>query len=413
MSELWAVKPNGELAIYPHPGQWQAWCSARRFIAMFAGTQGGKTSFLPLWMWREIRRCGAGDYLAVTATFPLLDLKMGPEFRRLFQDTLKLGTYAESRKVLEFKDGKTRIIFGSATHPESLESATAKAAVLDEAGQDQFRGDSWDAIQRRLSLHQGRALIGTTLYNLGWLKQRVYDRWRAGDPDYEVIQFPSTVNPAFPPVEFERARRDLPTWKFRMFYEGQFERPAGLIYQDYREDVHSVKPFDIPAEWPRFVGLDFGAVNTAQVWMAHDTSRKAMYVYREKLEGGKTTPEHAAAARAIAQKERVVGWFGGAPSETQQRMDWAAANVPVLVPPIPDVEAQLDRVIGLFKQSRLFVFDNLSGLRDELGTYSREMDSAGQVTEKIKDKEQFHRLDALRYVVCGALAMSEPAIMEV
>ncbi len=35
-----------------------------------------------------------------------------------------------------------------------------------------------------------------------------------------------------------------------MFYEGQFERPAGLIYNDYREDVHKVTPLAIPSEWP-------------------------------------------------------------------------------------------------------------------------------------------------------------------
>jgi hypothetical protein len=34
-----------------------------------------------------------------------------------------------------------------------------------------------------------------------------------------------------------------------------------------------------------------------------------------------------------------------------------------------------------------------------LGTYSREVDSQGQATEKIKDKETFHRMDALRYCV--------------
>ena len=56
------------------------------------------------------------------------------------------------------------------------------------------------------------------------------------------------------------------------------------------------------------------------------------------------------------------------------------------------------RVISLFKTSRLFVFRSLSGLRDELGTYSREIDEYGQPTSKIKDKEKFHRLDALRYI---------------
>jgi hypothetical protein len=68
-------------------------------------------------------------------------------------------------------------------------------------------------------------------------------------------------------------------------------------------------------------------------------------------------------------------------------------------PVIVDVEAGIDRVIELFKTKRLFIFKSLVGLRDELGTYSRELDDMGQPTEKIKDKETFHRLDALRYVV--------------
>ena len=35
---------------------------------------------------------------------------------------------------------------------------------------------SWEAVLRRLALYQGRVLGGTTLYNLGWLKQQIYDR---------------------------------------------------------------------------------------------------------------------------------------------------------------------------------------------------------------------------------------------
>ena len=121
------------------------------------------------------------------------------------------------------------MVFGSAVNPESLESATAKAAWIDECGQDDFRLESWEAIQRRLSLHEGRVFGGTTPYNLGWLKQIVYDRWRAGEADFDVIQFRSIDNPAFPISEYERAKRTLPTWKFRTVYDGQFDRPAGLM----------------------------------------------------------------------------------------------------------------------------------------------------------------------------------------
>jgi hypothetical protein len=402
---LWEVVDD-KLRVYPHPGQAKAWRSNRRFTWMLAGTQGGKTSFGPLWLRREIQRRGPGDYLAVTSTFPLLNLKMLPEFLRLFEHTLHLGEWRASDKVFRFHDDETRVIFGSATNANSLESATAKAAWLDEVGQDDFRQASYEAILRRLSLHQGRVLGGTTVYNLGWLKQQVYEPWLAGDTDHAVVQFDSVMNPLFPREEYERAKRTLPAWKFAMFYRGQFSRPAGQIYSDfldaYREQGgHKVRPFAIPSEWPRHVGVDFGAVNTATIWLAHDPAANVFYLYRESLEGGKTTPEHARVALDAADGVNMSTWWGGAKSETQQRMDWSAAGVPLREPPVPDVEAGIDRVIGLFKTSRLYVFDFCHGVLDQLGTYSRVVGEDGQPTEKIKDKETFHYLDALRYVVQG------------
>jgi hypothetical protein len=389
---------KGQLLL--HPGQTHAWDSRARFPLVLAGTQSGKTSFIPWWLKREMERCGPGDYLATTATFKLFKLKFLPEMRGVFQAVYG-WRYMAGEGVLLSPDGQTRIILCSANAPGGLESATAKAAVLDEAGQDDFRLEAWEAVQRRLSLSQGRCLLATTPYNLGWLKAQVYDRWAAGDPDYQVIQFKSTENPAFPKAEYERAKRTLPAWKAAMFYDGEFTRPAGLIYGDFDESVHLVAPFAIPTEWPRYVGIDFGAVNTALVWIAHDTARAAYYLYRESLEGNMTTAQHAAKALEHATTERVVAWYGGAKSETQQRMDWTDAGVAIQEPLVPDVEAGIDRVIALLKTKQLFVFNTLAGLRDELGTYSREVDDLGQPTEKIKDKETFHRIDALRYVASG------------
>lgn len=403
---LYTIDAAGDMALNLHRGQAKAWLSEKRFIFILAGTQGGKTSFGPHWLYREIQRRGPGDYIAVTATFPLLKLKMLPEFLRVFRDELHAGEWKAADHAFVFHDGQTRVIFGSATNAESLESATAKAAWLDEVGQDQFRLESWEAIQRRLSLNEGRVLGGTTLYNLGWTKQIIYDVWRAGDPDIDVIQFDSTENPAFPAAEYERARRTLPAWKFNMFYRGIYTRPAGMIYHDfidaYREEGgHKVHPFNIPAEWPRYGGLDFGANNTARLMVAKDPDAGVYYLYAESLDGEKTTQEHAQAALRAAKGVNMVAWHGGAKSETQQRADWRAAGVYVNEPQVSDVEAGIDRVIALFKTQRLYVFDSCHGTLSEIGTYARELDDLNQPTEKIKNKETFHRLDALRYVSQG------------
>ena len=61
-----------------HRGQWAAWDSLARFIVILAGTQGGKTSFGPHWLYREIQQRGPGDYMVVTPTYKLLNLKELP-----------------------------------------------------------------------------------------------------------------------------------------------------------------------------------------------------------------------------------------------------------------------------------------------------------------------------------------------
>lgn len=377
-----------------------------------------KTSFGPFWLWREIQRQGVGDYLAVTSSYDLFKLKILPEMRTIFEDVLRIGRYWSGDKVIELCNPETRrftassggrIILRSAAARGGLESATAKAAWLDEAGQDEFDVTAWEAILRRLSLNKGRALLTTTVYNLGWLKTEVYDRWADGDKDFDVIQFASTMNPMFPREEYERAKRSMPAWRFEMFYEGKFTKPAGLIYADF-EDWMVVNPFPIPPEWPRVVGVDFGGANTAVVWLAQDPERDIWHLYHESLTGDFSTPEHAKKAKEQAAGLHQVKAYGGAPGETQQRADWRAAGFPVKQPLVGDVETGIDRVTELIKTGRLRVWRTCTGVRDELGKYRRILNDAGEATEKIEDKSMFHRLDGLRYAATGIVKRRATAV---
>ena len=81
----------------------------------------------------------------------------------------------------------------------------------------------------------------------------------------------------------------------------------------------------------------------------------------------------------------------------QQRRDWAAAGFGIQEPRIDGIEPGIDRVTALIKEDRLRVFRTCKGLRDEIGSYRRKLDAAGEATEEIVDKRTFHRLDALRY----------------
>jgi hypothetical protein len=415
------INDNGKLTLNFHPGQLKAWKSKARFVFILAGTQSGKTSFGGFWLYKEIKNKGPGDYLAVSPTYDLFRLKMLPEMLSIFVDLLKIGRYYPSERLIEIADPKTgeflakkasdrmygRIILRSAEAGSKhggagvggLESATAKAAWLDECGMDTFSLAAWEAVLRRLSLSQGRVLGTTTIYNHGWLKSELYDRWQKGNESIDIIQFESLLNPAFPRSEYERAYSTLPEWKFNLLYRGRYDRPAGMIYGDFDSAVHVVPDFQIPIDWNRFVGIDPGAIHTALIWLAGDTERDSFYIYRESLEGDLTTREHASKAKAQAEGEHVKKWVGGSKSEKQFRLDWKDAGINIEEPAIIDVEAGIDRVIDLLKAKRLYIFSSCRGIKDEFGTYSRKLNDRGEPTEVIQNKERFHQLDALRYVV--------------
>ncbi len=399
-----------------HAGQARAWDSRARFIFVLAGTQSGKTTFGAWWLANEIKRRGAGDYLAVTSSYDLFKLKMLPSLRETFEHVLGIGRYWRGDRIIEIADPErgfwakragepmyARIILRSAQADGGLESATASAAWLDEVGQDTFTLEHWEAVLRRLSLAEGRVLATTTIYNVGWLKTEVYDKWEQGDKDIEVIQFPSYANPSFPFAEYERARRTMPNWRFQMFYAGLFARPVGLIYADFDDAVQVVDDFILPSAMPRYVGIDFGGANVARVWLAHDEIADVFYLYRELLDGGKSTRELVNDTRALSRDENVVAYYGGAASESQQRRDWSAEGLDVLKPPVGDVEAGIDRVTALVKPRppRFKVFRSCRGVLDELGTYRRKLDKRGMPSDEIESKRFFHRLDALRYAACG------------
>jgi hypothetical protein len=397
-----------------HEGQRQAYWSEARVTLVLAGTQGGKTVVGPPWLLRQIHLHGPGDYIVGAPSFALMEKKVLPEFRRLFDDAMGLGRYITSPvRHFRFSDegnrrvhgdraaeGPTSVFFGHGDNPETLESMTAKAAWLDEAGQKTFKRESFEAINRRLSIEQGPILLTTTPYSLGWLSELVREADQQG---VRIINFPSLANPRFPRAEWDRAKRTLPAWKFQTFYEGRFTRPAGMIY-DCFSDENLIDTFTVPDDWERILGVDFGGINTAAVWLAVEraadgTRTDRVIAYREYRHAQRTAAEHAAVFRA--REPRLARGFGGSASEGQWRNEFAAAGLPLAAPAISDVELGIQRVYGLIQSRRLLVMRHLTGLRDELLSYSREVDAFGQPTERIEDKAAYHHLDALRYAVIG------------
>jgi len=409
----------GVLHLYLHKGQIPAWESLRRFVFMIAGKQGGKTIFGPPKLFQKIQQLGRGDYLAVSATYDLFKLKMLPTLKQFFVEDLGIGRYWAGDQIIELKDPATgafgatyshehekmyvRIILRSADSEKGLQSATALWAWCDEPGL--YEMDVWKDIRGRLSLTAGGALGTTTPYDLGWLKQQIYDAWVRGDPEIDVIQFSSSVSPFFSQAEYSSLQRSMQTYQFKMDYDAEFGRPPAAIYEDFVDKLkdaggHKVKRFIIPTEWPRVASIDPGVVNPGKIFAAHDPKEDVYYIYRAEKGGvRRTSKEHGRDDVALARAggERVIWWAVGAKSEKYWREDYKAAGAEgVKEPDVTDVEEGIDRGTQLIKQHRMFIFDDLVAFVDEMMRYSRVIKD-GEVTKDIKDKSTYHLMDAYRY----------------
>lgn len=187
--------------------------------------------------------------------------------------------------------------------------------------------------------------------------------------------------------------------RLQRLYHGLWAAPEGAIYDVFDEEKHKVVAFPPPVAWPRAVGIDPYGAFVAAVWVAWDPMAQMLNVYREYYEPfGVTTGGHAQNILTASRYEPVFAWVGGAPGERQQRIDFTGSGIPLQRPPVGDVWAGIDRVYGLLKDFKLVIHDCCVNLLSEIGSYRRKLRD-GQPTERIEDKEAFHLLDALRYVI--------------
>ncbi|MFJ6565512.1 hypothetical protein ACIQMV_37860 [Streptomyces sp. NPDC091412] len=75
--------------------------------------------------------------------------------------------------------------------------------------------------------------------------------------------------------------------------EGRWTAAEGVILEEFDDTVHLVDRFEVPADWPRIWGVDFGFTNpTCVQWWAIDPDQR-LWLYRELYHTHRTIDEHA------------------------------------------------------------------------------------------------------------------------
>ena len=393
-----------ETEIHLLPGQANLLLDATStVVAAIAGTGGGKTMLGYWWLHSRMEAYPGNSWGMAEPTFKMLGriiLNSSDPTRPALFDYFKLVGHNPkwiSKQDLILGTDYGQVYLGSADNPNSMQGAAVKGFWLDESGQ--MKALAHDTARQRVSMMEGQVLHTTTPYNLGCLKTDIWDkRFEKGT---HVETWRSIDRPGFPLERYEDERKRLPPWRFAMMYDAKFDRPAGLIYFSFNEDVCLISRFPIPERWLIYVGHDFGPDNPCALFYAQDPDSGNFYLFHEYLPGpGLSANEHVNAFKKITIGYNVIKRAGGnKASEGEVRQLYTAHGWPISEPKLGHVEPRIDKVIGMHQLNKVFVFKDLRSYLDEKRTFSRELDENGLPTTKIKDESRFHCMSAEQYIL--------------
>ena len=191
---------------------------------------------------------------------------------------------------------------------------------------------------------------------------------------------------------------------------GRFSEGYGLVYPEFDESVHVVKPFSVPSEWQENVSIDPGLRNPLSAhWYCVDWDGN-IYVVAEHYEKGRDIDFHAA---AIDEISRRLGWKRDGSGRISALIDSAAGQRTLAssksvselfyergIAVNPNVDKDVFSGISRVKsylargngQPDIYIFDCCENMIAEFKSYSW---GAGDRPIKAGD----HAMDELRYFV--------------
>jgi phage terminase large subunit len=123
-----------------------------------------------------------------------------------------------------------------------------------------------------------------------WVKRLFVDKIYSGaenPEDYTFIRASVYDNKAIMDndPEYVKMLETLPEGLKQAWLYGNWDVFEGQYFSEWRYDIHTCEPFEIPEHWRRYTAMDYGLDMLAHYHIAVDEQNNA-YVYREIYESG-------------------------------------------------------------------------------------------------------------------------------
>lgn len=329
-------------------------------------------------------------------------------------------TYSNG-SVLMFRHGKDI---------DSLKNTNLGGALIIQA--EEMTEEEFWFIVGRLRRKQGtlKLRIEANYNGHNW----IYKLWKKKDinippgssltlADFDLIETNTLDNRANLPESYIASLEALPERLKRRHYLGSWDEAQGLVYDEYSENRHDIKPIIIPEDWEQGFIVDHGFTNpTAVLWYAIDYDGN-IYLWSEHYEREKGVSYHA---NEIKKRGLYSGYCDPALfSKNQSRGDYIYSiadeyrdfGINLISAQRSAEAASIARVNEMFKAGKIRVFNTLRNFKDEIANWKWRVSNARIATnspEEPEDKDN-HLMDCLKYLIAsrfGAPVKEEPKLAQ-
>lgn len=276
----------------------QAIVSEKRILLLATGTQWGKTRVGAIRMKMKTHQfTSKNDNFLITA----------PSYKTMHQSTLPAflefmdgyGNYDKKFDVFRLNTGGN-VYCRTETDPDSIVGITNIRHVWsDEAGK--YRLYFWENIQARADFCGAGIDLTTSPYSMNWVaKELIFPTQKGARKDVEYItaaSWDSKYHSLFDPERRALKQATMDPRRFNMIFGGEFGQMAGLVYDNFEENLHVIEPFQLPSGTKFYGGIDWGYTDPFVISVRALTPTGHQFKVSEFYKTGLTVNEMIVAAK--------------------------------------------------------------------------------------------------------------------
>ena len=234
------------------------------------------------------------------------------------------------------------------------------------------------------------------------------DAFRSPPPGWRFYRLNSLLNTALPPGFHEREMKGVPEDEREMRTTGAFMSYRGAVFKEWNKDAHVCQPFEIPHDWFRVRGIDFGYNNPfCCLWVARDHDDN-YYVYDEHYAARQGLDYHA---KCIGRRlwDKSLPYFGATYADHDPQDAAELHRMGVETIPANKGDASLRASISLIREMllvpegrrkpRIQVFDTCENLIEEMPKYHWGEGTSGRDPADVPIDVDNHAISAMRYAI--------------